>query len=613
MASKQENGIRDVTQENGTQGHAKTSKRTPLSFRKKVSSWRWMTAMIVWFGFITSTLMRNSFNMALVCMTGSTPRPREGENVTHRSMFTTNITSNTSTEPIPPLGEFDWDEATQGIILSSVLYFGFLAPGASGFISKKFGAKKVVGISMTISSVLNLLTPFGARGHMYLLIGMRVIIGCFSGTIQPSSQELWGHWAPDQEKVQIVSWALSGVNIGSLVSSLISGFLCTIPIDNGWPFVFYVFGGISLVWCLVWWLVVYDTPDEHKWISDSEKKYIKENIRTVPDKSTFIPYKSLVTSVPLWAFICIQTVHMWCATIFFTYLPKYMRDVLRFPIEQNAIVSSVPFASRFIGVIFWGFVSDKMSERNISTTVNRKTVQSVGFLSCALITVGIGYIGEDKKIAGVILFVVTMFFQSCTFAASSIVPLDMAPRLASVITGMFVGVGAFVSIFAPITVSSMTPDGTLEQWRSVFFMIIGCYIVGVIVFDVFGSAELQPWGKSLAVDIIKPPEGVPDKGNPDGTTKESVGQENKKGPTRILIERQVSIISTHSLRSMHSNASAILAPAVVKSSYFLEDNNDEDDDAFVNDVKHKITDIKDGSVNYGFTDYVNTEEETTHL
>ncbi|XP_046362038.2 uncharacterized transporter slc-17.2-like [Haliotis rufescens] len=610
MASKQENGIGNLTREDNSHSHGKNSKKAPLPFRQKISSWRWMTSMIVWFGFISSTLMRNSFNMALVCMTGSTPPPRPGANLTQRLVYTTNVTSNASSESIPPPGEFDWDEATQGIILSSVLYFGFMAPAISGLMSKKFGAKKVVGISMTISSVMNLLTPFGARGHMYLLIAMRVVIGCFSGTILPATQELWGHWAPDEEKVQLVSWTLSGVNIGSLVSSLISGFLCTIPLDNGWPFVFYVFGGLSLLWCLVWWLVVYDTPDEHKWISEAEKKYIKANIRTVPDKSTFIPYKSLLTSVPLWAFICIQTVHMWCATIFFTYLPKYMRDVLRFPIEQNAIVSSVPFASRFLGVLFWGVMADQMSKRNISTTVNRKVIQSTGFLTCAAITVGIGYIGEDRKIVGVVLFVVTMFFQSCSFAASSIVPLDIAPRLASVITGMFVGVGAFVSIFAPITVSSLTPDGTLEEWRSVFFMIIGCYVFGVTVFVIFGSAELQPWGKSLAVAIIHPP----DKSNPDVTTNGKVSHDAiRKGPPRVLIEREVSVISTHSMRSIQSNASAIPAPIIVKSTYYLEETSDVEDNVFVDDVNHRSAESKDGRVNYGYVNGVNDDEEDTRL
>ncbi len=43
----------------------------------------------------------------------------------------------------------------------------------------------------------------------------------------------------------------------------------------GWESAWYVIGGITTVWTVCWAFLVYDTPDKHPWISDSEKEYIK--------------------------------------------------------------------------------------------------------------------------------------------------------------------------------------------------------------------------------------------------------------------------------------------------------------------------------------------------
>lgn len=37
-------------------------------------------------------------------------------------------------------------------------------------------------------------------------------------------------------------------------------------------------GAIALVWCLLWWYLVYDSPVQHPRISDTEKKYILDAI-----------------------------------------------------------------------------------------------------------------------------------------------------------------------------------------------------------------------------------------------------------------------------------------------------------------------------------------------
>ena len=56
----------------------------------------------------------------------------------------------------------------------------------------------------------------------------------------------------------------------------VGGFFCEwTSFDGGWPSIFYVGGGIGLIFCLIWAFMVYDSPAEHPRISPRERLYIK--------------------------------------------------------------------------------------------------------------------------------------------------------------------------------------------------------------------------------------------------------------------------------------------------------------------------------------------------
>ena len=66
-----------------------------------------------------------------------------------------------------------------------------------------------------------------------------------------------------------------GLFAGPLVALPLTGFLCEIQWDNGWPLAFYVPGAIAVIWFVFWTLLVFDGPDVHPRISLEEKHYIE--------------------------------------------------------------------------------------------------------------------------------------------------------------------------------------------------------------------------------------------------------------------------------------------------------------------------------------------------
>lgn len=64
-------------------------------------------------------------------------------------------------------------------------------------------------------------------------------------------------------------YGFTGMALGTVISLPFSGILASV---GGWESVFYVQGGLALIWCGLWLLFVYDSPEEHPRIHPEELK-----------------------------------------------------------------------------------------------------------------------------------------------------------------------------------------------------------------------------------------------------------------------------------------------------------------------------------------------------
>lgn len=74
-------------------------------------------------------------------------------------------------------GEFDWDEAKQGIVLGSFFYGYVLTQVPGGRLAELFGGKLVYGIGVLVTAVFTFLSPIAARINFPFFIVVRVLEG----------------------------------------------------------------------------------------------------------------------------------------------------------------------------------------------------------------------------------------------------------------------------------------------------------------------------------------------------------------------------------------------------------------------------------------------------
>lgn len=73
--------------------------------------------------------------------------------------------------------EFDWDKTLMSSILAAFFYGYIVTQIPGGWLSDKFGGKKVFGIGMLISAISAIILPVCAR-HSYIFVFVfRIITG----------------------------------------------------------------------------------------------------------------------------------------------------------------------------------------------------------------------------------------------------------------------------------------------------------------------------------------------------------------------------------------------------------------------------------------------------
>lgn len=91
------------------------------------------------------------------------------------------------------------------------------------------------------------------------------------------------------------------------------------------------------------------------------------------------PWKSILTSWPVWALIIVESGHDWGGYTIISDLPKYMSDVLHFSVNQNGLLSSIPFIAQWVTSIMSSVLADWTIQRQyMSVTMVRKVYAAIG-------------------------------------------------------------------------------------------------------------------------------------------------------------------------------------------------------------------------------------------
>jgi ACS family hexuronate transporter-like MFS transporter len=284
-----------------------------------------------------------------------------------------------------------------------------------GRLMDRIGTRRGLTLTVAWYSLVSLLTPFASGLYSFGLF--RFLLGAGESANWPAATKAVSEWFPKQERGLATAFFDSGSSVGGAIAPFI---VLSIYFRWGWRPAVAVPGLLGFFWILLW-RKVYQPPDSHPLISDSERKLIAQEKRELATDS-FRPRLSDLLKLPqTWGAIIARTLTdpVW---FFVTdWFPIYL-VAKGFELRSSVVAVWVPFIAADLGNFSGGIASGWLIKRGWSLGAARKAVVMFGGLGVTLLI---------PTIFSNSLFVITLLFALATFSyaafstIANVLPADL--------------------------------------------------------------------------------------------------------------------------------------------------------------------------------------------
>ncbi|XP_076461487.1 putative transporter slc-17.2 [Babylonia areolata] len=286
------------------------------------------------------------------------------------------------------------------------------------------------------------------------------------------------------------TWFYAGAFLGFVFPALV----CDSPV-LGWPYIFYVSGGLSLLFVAVWLAFADNSPESSRWASQEEKNFIMACKQDDMGKGK-IPWAAMARSGPLYAVAIGQTSGDVVIYLSITVAPAFFTDVLHTSRGYADFVCGIPFILTVPWTILFGRSLDVLRQRDlISTGGARRLAQGIANLGPAICYLLLTLMPSPSSHVGgvVVVYLLSLMALSCVTSGWMANMSDLAPKFVGAVCTMSQSLALWTAFVVPVFVDNLTVHKTREQWNMVFYIIAGLQVVCFVGYYILSSGEIQPW------------------------------------------------------------------------------------------------------------------------
>jgi ACS family hexuronate transporter-like MFS transporter len=383
-----------------------------------------------------------------------------------------------------------------GGILTWFLLAYTISQGLSGKLYDRIGTKRGFVYSILVWSIAAMAHAF-ARGLASLSV-FRFVLGLGEAGNWPGAAKTIAEWFPIRERAFGMAIFNSGAAIGSIVAPPL---IVWLSVTFGWQTTFLVTGSLGFVW-LVFWLLFYQTPARHNWLSDQERALIQEGQRAagppVDEPATSLRWRDLLTYRQVWGIVLARflTDPIWW--LYISWLPKYLADARGFSLVKIGLFAWVPYLAADAGSLSGGWFSGHLIARGWSVDRSRKLIILIAAL---LMPAGIfAAFAQNAMVAlaliGVVLFGFQVWINNVQTLPSDFFP-DRAVGSVAGLGGTGAGIGSMIFIF--------TTGWVVDHFSYVPILVVAGLLAPagtLVLFALAGRIERVPLGPSPAVTVL---------------------------------------------------------------------------------------------------------------
>ncbi len=314
-----------------------------------------------------------------------------------------------------------------GLIFSAFSWTYALAQVPGGFVLDKFGTRITYGLSLFLWSAATAL--HGLASGVAGLLGARLALGLAESPCFPANSRVLASWFPQGERARANSVYAVGQYIGL---GLLIPVLGWIVATWGWRSLFWLVGGIGVVFSGVWFLYYREPQDSHANAAELAMIEAGGGLSTLqaPPFSWALLGRLIRKRQVLGA-----SIGQFCGNstlvFFLTWFPSYLADERGMDFLKSGWAAALPYLAASVGVLVGGQISDWLIRRTGSATLGRKLPIIAGLL---LTSTMVGANFTDSNDMVIAIMSLAFFGQGMVNLGWTLIT-DVAPREAVGVTG----------------------------------------------------------------------------------------------------------------------------------------------------------------------------------
>jgi sugar phosphate permease len=344
----------------------------------------------------------------------------------------------------------------------------------SNLMLHKVGARRWIARILISWSLVS--AGFGfvqTEAHFYIL---RFLLGVAEAGFAPGALLYLTYWFPANRRsransAMFVAIPLAGI-IGAPLSGLIMEHMTGVAQWEGWRWMFVLEALPAMIAGVITWRFLPDRPADVPWLSDAEKEIVQADLAADAGGQTeHLSVKQFLSDKRLWLLTAIYFAVVMGQYAMTFWLPTIIKNAGATTPMFNGLLTSLPFVTAMVAMLFFSFSADRMRERRWHLIVP----MLVGAASLTLAS----FFPHNLPVSIALLSIATAGMLTATVMFWSLPPSFLGGVWAAAGIGAINSIGNLAGFVSPYVIGSLvSASGDLKLG---LYAIAGSVVVGAVL------------------------------------------------------------------------------------------------------------------------------------
>ncbi|HET6471654.1 MAG TPA: MFS transporter, partial [Pseudomonadales bacterium] len=217
---------------------------------------------------------------------------------------------------------------------------------------------------------------------------LRFLLGVAEAGFLPGVIYYLSHWFPAEQRARAVSMFMIGIPLAIVVGGPVAGLLLGMSGLlglAGWQWLFLFEGSPAIVFGVVVWLFLPDSPRDARWLTDEQRAWLTTRIDTeqaIAKTRHSVGLKQALLHPTVWLLALIMFACQTGSYGLTLWVPQIIKGISGLNDLEVGLISALPYLAATIGMVVIGMNSDRTGERFLHIAVPA-LLAAIGFAASA--------------------------------------------------------------------------------------------------------------------------------------------------------------------------------------------------------------------------------------